>query len=460
MTASFLLAMALTLCGRFTVDTLPLPSPGAQVILVGLDADKVGDIAFLDKSRLTIYPSAASTAPVSIDLGEGVTAFDLADLTGDGNADVLAVRGNQIVRIRILDGASQPQTVLFERPSLLSRPGLAPYSRVLVVQRGLRPLIALPQADGLEFLTLDGVLDMRLPASPNTGATGARFRAFNVSPAEGKLEWDCEEILQVDPVLPVDLQGPSPNRARQRKGTPSQMIDVAEKAPVAWPWFPLRTRGDDSRRVLYAAAPPQWRDTTLRVAHGIPAAENTSTPGESPSAAPGVSQVFPGMLLLPADDLPDFNRDGYTDVALWQSPFPGASFDALFRAATGGMWDVRVSVYLFDPEKSRYAAAPATSIRTQAPVPWFMPWESWSPLRNLVFRDLNGDGRTDCAWSTAANRFAVWIYEDGFPTQPTFEHTFSQPVQAIEFRADLNGDGATAIGLRSEQNLFVLRWTN
>jgi hypothetical protein len=199
---------------------------------------------------------------------------------------------------------------------------------------------------------------------------------------------------------------------------------------------------------LYASA-EAGKDTLIRVQHGA---------DESPprQVKVGPERRYPGRLILPDADLPDFNGDGYVDLLLWSTPEPGTSLDALTKVVAVATWPLRITAHLFSPDKGRYEPKVAGHTFCRLPVPWFLTFESGTPLRNCVLADFDGDGRTDCAWSTTPDSFSIWLYKDGLRAKPDFHSAFPEAISRVEFQADLDGQGRTAVGLRGSSNLYLI----
>jgi hypothetical protein len=411
----------------------------------------------LDGRILTAYSNADSGPAPVLEFPEGTTAFDIADLDGDGVTEVVAICGDRIMRYRFpASGAAAPPEDLFQLHTQLSAAPAAPYPCVLVVKRENRALLALPCETTFELRELNGTPVSSCPICTDAtkqASIGSPFSARSIDPPQAgpwnALEMAVDRLLEFNPELPPDL-APAPNpHPSERRGTRLHMRDAADQGEESWPWFPLLTTGPASVRVLYAFAPHDFRDTLVRVAE--------AKSGEK-GADPGPPRKYPGTLVMVEDELPDFNRDGYVDLLLWKAPEPGMSVDALTRAVSGGTWPLDLTVHLFAPEKNRYEPKPAARIACKVPVGWFLTMEPEGPMRNCVLRDLDGDGRTDFACSTAPNRFAVWLYgETGFAAQPDFDREFPEPITALEFAQDLDGRGRASVGLRTQTALYLLR---
>lgn len=263
-------------------------------------------------------------------------------------------------------------------------------------------------------------------------------------------------IIEFEPELPDDLLPLETRRLRYRRGTLSQARDAADQGPASWPWFPLRTDGARSRRVIYALAPPDSRNTIIRIQEF----EQEPASIAERNARLGPERWYPGALVLPGDGLPDFNKDGYTDLVLWRSPEPGTSVDSLTRILMQGIWPVDLTTHLFSVEKRRYEPVPSARVKCNAPVLWFLTSGSGVPLRHCVLRDFDGDGRTDLGCSTAPGIYSVWLYgKRGFGADPDHTQVVAGPLVAIDFCGDLETRGRTSLALRTEKALYVLRAT-
>ena len=461
------LIMMLAVAGSpvFEVTAVPLPDAEARCFLAPADADGVADVFVLDGLALSVYSPAPGAAPRTALLDEGTSAFDVADLEGDGQTELIAVCGCSIVQYRLAgevagadaERASGKRT-LFELETLLSGASGGPFPYVMAIEREGETVLALPCEHGLELRLPDGTLSAAYPIADEAVhpvSYGEPFCASsNVGTSIGApsaLEGRVSRYIEFEPAWPEDLQPlvaepyhRTDDWAR-RQGTPYER---------EWYWFPLRTDALPGRRVLYAPARPGYRDTLVWL-------WQPTSNGADPTlqdAPAGPKKRYPGILIDLEEDPADFNGDGYADLLFWQAPKPPMSVDGLTRAVLGRNWPLEITVHLFSTDKDRYEPKPAAHVETLIPVTWFLtePWEA--PMRHVVLRDFNGDGRTDLGCCNEPERFQVWLFsEQGFAANPDFSQTFPEPITDVEFKADLDATGRTSIGLRTEKALYVLR---
>ena len=447
---------------QFEALTIPLNHEEAGVFPAQIDAGSGADIFVLDGYTLAIYSGSAAQFLASIQLENGTSGFDVADVDGDGRSEIIAVCGERIQRYAIpKDGTAATPVELFTLRTWLSEPEMKPSRCVLVVEREGRALLALPREKAVELHALDGSLVASYPVHEKPPDKEDRystssFYTTTVEPSSlggrDAVERSVQRLIRYEPELPEDLahtkQPDNPNRTWY-----GAAFSAARGKVDQWPWFPLRTSGASPERVLFAAEQPPIQEMRIRIWRPMP---DEKVPKEKQGNI-GRERRYPGTQLDIGQDLPDFNHDGYADLILWRSPMPGMSADSLMRAITAGVWRVDVAVHLFNPEKDRYEPIPAASITCSVPIMRFINYYN-PPLECCVLRDLDGDGRTDFACSTGVGRYSVWLYgETGFQEKPDFDGTFSDRISGIEFRSDLEGKGRTSIGIRTKKALYVLK---
>jgi hypothetical protein len=445
----------------FDVYTIPLSNSQNCVFLAQAAADARPSVFVLDGNTLTIYPVGAPAAPSVITLEPGTSAFDVADINGDGRNEIIAVFGDRIVRYPIpaAGEASAPQN-LFMLHTQLGVPGVGPYPHVLAIQREGRTLIALPCENTFELRSADGKLVSSYPIgvdAPRRVSYGSPFLALSDDPAYlgrgNALQMSVDRHIEFVPELPPDIMPEEIEASFHRERSYYRMRVAAEREIEEWPWFPLKTDGSTLQRVLFASSPRDALETLVRIRENKSPADDLSEKG----ATTGPERRYPGVIVLTDDDLPDFNHDGYTDLLLWKAPMPGITVDALTRALTGRSWPLQLAVHLFSPEKRRYEPTPSAHIACTVPIDWFFMMEDTSPIRCVALRDFNGDGHTDMGCCVAPHRFSVWLYGDkGFAEQPDFTQTFPEPVTRLAFCEDLDGKGHTSLGIRTQKALYVL----
>ena len=466
MTPLALALIAACLPAAFQVQAIPLSSPNACTFLAHADTDAIADLFVIDGDTLTVYPSSSNRTSFVIPLIEGASVVDVADVDMDGVSEVVAIAGDRIMLYEIpTSNAALPPQELLRLHTQLADPAPQPAPHVLVVRNEGRQLLALPCENTFELRSIDGAVVATYPIGPEAHqrvSYGTPFSASSVYPPHigrrDALELSIHRSIEIEPELPADLLAVEPPARERRRGTPAQARRAAGLEDESWPWFPLKTdggsAGDASPRVLYASAPPDYRDALIRVRQS----QGRDTALNEKPASIGPERRYPGSLMLLENDLPDFDHDGYVDLLLWKAPEPGVSVDALTAVLTAGVWRVDLTVHLFSPEKNRYKPVPATHITCEVPIAWFLSMGPEGPLHHCVLRDFDGDGRTDFGCSTAPNRFSIWCYtETGFSVQPDFDQVFPQPITGVDFRADLEGQGRTTIGLRTQTSLYLIR---
>jgi len=461
MMSAALLPVFLVSAFFFDVWEIPLSDPAAPVFLAHADADKTTDVFVLNGNNLAAYSTGLKRPPTMAGLPDGTSGFDVADIDEDGVSEIIAVCGDNIMSYKLVPAGSAPVAkTLFVQHNQLSAPAVQPFPYVMVVRHEGAPLLALPCENTFELRRFDGALIASYPIGSVTShriSYGSPFSAAWVDPPQsgppGSIEAEVNRVIAFEPELPPDLLPVAAQSPGYRRGTLLQARDAAGAGPGSWPWFPLKTDGSTGQRALYALAGPDYRDSVVCVRDAK--SENIDLSGKNVVVGP--QRRYPGVLCVLPEDLPDFNGDGYVDLLLWQAPEPGLSVDSLTRVVLGQKWTVNLTAHLFSPRKNRFEPRPAAHIALQIPVDWFMSMTASGPLRHVVLRDFDGDGRTDLGCAVGRNEWAVWLFgNDGFAARPDFSRQFDEPIEHVEFRASLDGGAATALGLRTRTWLYML----
>ncbi len=461
MTALIAFAWIASGAALFDVQTYPYSDAGAVCFVAEMGGDREAELFVLDGQRLTVYMNGLAEEGRSIEFGAGTSAVDIADISGDGLSDVIAIRGEQVLKYGMEKGAWTEPVELFRLETIFSHGIHRPFLHVLVLKRAGTALLGLPREETFELHGADGRLLESYPIgmdAPHHVAYGRPFSCVSVDPPQlgppEALEFRVTRILAFKPslpadLLPVEMQGPT-----YRRATPRQARDAESLAPEAWPWFPLRKSGDEYSRVLYALSGEGMGDTLLRVQQ--PGAGKSS--GTEKQVQTGPPRRYPGVLMITGADLPDFNGDGYVDAILWKSKEPTPTIESLSRAVMGETWPVWISTHLFSPDKGRYSAEASSRIVLNVPVGWLLGAGMEGPARLGVLRDFNGDGTTDFGCLSRPNTFSAWSYgPKGFTETPQFERAFPEVLTAVDVRADLSGQGRTSLVLRGAKHFYLLK---
>ncbi len=445
----------------FTVSEIAIRQPGAHVFMAQLAEGGPPCLAVLDGSFLSFYSGIGAEPSFGLNLPPGASAVDVADIDADGRAEILAIEHGRVLRFDVVTagaGAPADPRVLFEAASMISGP--SPYPSVMAIPWEGKAAIAIPLEGGMQIRSPAGEILADFPAesqAPPQFLFAAPFAARTVASAQAgspgsSIEWVINASPDATPELP-ELLGPATPAPplSGRTGSPGLLREAGSRPPESWPWFSLRTGtgGGPFERVHFALAPPDYRGTSIsirRLGTGGP-----PTPDRAFSLSP--ARLYPGVLVAPRETLPDFNRDGYSDLLLWNTPTPGASIEGITRAVQEGSWPVLLSVHLFDPAQGIYAARPISLVRTGVPLSWFVELENGAPMRNLTLADFDGDGGCDLGLSNSPGSFSIWLYREGFSNEPSFRRPFRQTIRATEVLASAS---RPAVVLRGATALFVL----
>ena len=440
--------------GIFEPHTIPDVGPEALVFPARTRAEGPADLFILEDHKLRIYSADGGPAR-TVHLPQGASAFDVGAAHDDRDRDLIVVHGDKILQYSMSDESASP-VELFTMETIFSPPAAQPHPYVLTTTMDDRTLLALPTDDALELRRFNGELEARFPLTNQAHPSfGPSFSAWPVEPVQtapaGGFEMRVSHVYEKTVELPETMKHQPRQERPYRRVTPSQMTQIADLGPESWPWFPLRADGDDSIRVLYAPAQPDLSDTLIRLRHA-PTDEDDQT---------GVTLLparrYPGRLMDPSMDMPDFNGNGYVDLLLWSAPKPTSSIDSIVRTLIGRTWPIRITVHHYDPIRERHEPTPSAIITCRLPVLWMMIHEDGTPLRNVVLQDFTGDGRTDCAWSCDEHTFQVWrSRETGFSDRPDRTYEFPEPGMRIEQRVDFDGLGRTSLVFRGETTVLWL----
>lgn len=449
----------LSLGALMTLHEIPLEQPDAVCFIADANGRGDGDLFVAGTKDVLIYPGATGEETWRVTFDGPVSALDVADTDGDGLPEMLAVSGRKIQKYA-LGPEPSPPVILFEAENQWDAPASSPFPCVLVVPRNGRPLIALPANGALELRSTHGEIMESFPLGPDAARRVSFGRPFTVqslrhaaADGAGGLEWRVAKVEAFVPRLPGDLAVAEPFSARQGWGS-ARMAAAAGKGAESWPWLPLRTDKNSDERVLFAYPPPPARETLIRT-------RRAQTPGQGSGRELKLSdpQRYPGFLAPPEEILPDFNQDGFADAIFWNAETPAPTVGAVTRAAAGGVWSARLTLHAFLPAQGRYAPEPFTVIPLSLPVGWLAKaFSAEPPLPFLIPADFNGDGRSDLLCPTATDTIGIWVSTpSGMRPAPHETHRFSQPVESVALRADLDRRGRSSVIFRSGGMLHVLR---
>lgn len=449
----------LALGAVFDVQTIALKTPGAQVQIAETDQDGTADLFVLDGGALRIFDDADAARASEIALAPDAAAVDIADVDGDGFNEAIVLAGDRVLNYPLVGARRGEAAELFRAATQYTGSRAGASFRVLCVAHEGAMHLALPMENTIELRTMAGEIVASYPIGPERGAgvvLGEPFQArvldAPMAGAPGALEIRVSRLYAFRPELPAPLRPmglPLP-AARARGGM--RLQDAADTLPESWPWFALRRQGDTAERCYVSQKVGERVETMLHVQRYA---------GSGDLRGPltlGPARRYPGAPLLFSGPPPDFNGDGFNDLATVQFAPPPPSADAVARALGTGGWPAEVTVYLYAPEEGRFSAKAWAHARLEAPLDSIWRGSALYAAGLAVARDFNADGRDDFACLAARGKYSVWISgERGFSAQAEQEIPIEKAVDTIEFQETLRRGSAVAIGLRGAAQLYVLR---
>jgi hypothetical protein len=452
----------------FNVAIVPAQGEGQQVYFAAIDSNRIADLVVQTGRDLHIRLDDGQEHAFSIP--DGVSAYDIYDLGGDGRSKLIAIRGYEVLVLDPLTNSAETSVggPLFEAESLYAMPTTEPYRQVLVKRYQQQTAILLPQAERLVAYSLDGSILGEFPNLPDAPRYVAEFTSSTwfqddrMTP--GANVTSITQESELIPNLPPELRPPdSPLSIAYGRYYNSSSILPAffglelKAGDHAGTWDGTLI-SSDTNRVRFAVVRNDDAGNRLVFLRDLPLAEDGA---DWAGAKDGPVRKYPGR--IPSEygwsgsllyDRPDFNGDGFMDLILWNAPQPGMSVDSIMRTVIGRTWPIRLTVHLYSPDKQRFEPKPAHAINCKVPVTWFL---EWGPIRNLSLADFDGDGKTDIALSTDEKEYKVWLAANGFTGNADWTHVFPEPVENLLQTADLGGNGRSSILLRGEKNLYLLQ---
>lgn len=462
MMLTLLLTCATALGAPITIQELPWRSGHSTVFVADFDMDGRGEVAVLTENRLDVFERSRREPSFSLSIPSGTAVMDVLDADEDGNADIIAVSGADILRIPVVsEDEDQSAIVCFSRDNQYSDYTGIPFPGVLVVMREKTPLVALPCDDALELRTLEGKLIDSYPigmAAPRRLSLGQPFSVWANPHAQlgtpDALEFRVSSVSTYKPLLPdhslpIRIAEPS-----GRLGTARQQREAATLDPERWPWFTIHTNDTRMVRALYARSDAPGGETLMRVRH-VPM---EGTPGVAAGDDTGPVRRYPGLLLRHPEVLPDFDGDGFHDLLLWKSKRIAPTVDGLARAVAKGTWPIWIIAHRYVPEKKRFSDEAFAQIEVELPLAWYLNSGGASPFRTVFLNDMDGDAQSDFGCLIDEQTLAIWRSQaEGLQSEPGFRHRFPEAVLGVEFEEDLEGQGRKTVVLRTRNHLYLLR---
>ena len=439
----------------FDVERVAGAASNTRVFLAQADGDAAPEIFVVSGFTLTMLKDDGNPKAVTYTLDDATSVIDVADPDGDGIPELYSVVGTEIRwRSLALAGSASTSTVLFSRDTLLARADAGPRPYVLATRWRGRPALALPESEGLVIVSIAGEVLHRFPMeSTDRGHPRPTYALPPQAGGPGALEFWVDNTFDAR----VALEGDEPSDdllLSARRASYAQAREASKLPPEDWPWFLLAPATDPERRVMYALSDPGRGDTLLR----IRGRRTRDAPAATAPFAYSPERRYPGTIIVPPQTPPDFNADGFADLLLWSSPRPGTSIDSLMRAAQTRNWPVRLSTHVFSPTRNIYEGQPVARIEVRLPLAWTLMPKNGLPLRHLVLRDINGDGRTDVALATGPARFALWLCKSPgfFSKDPDCTAELPEPIREVALVADMGEDRPSIIALRGDKAVYVL----
>ncbi len=399
--------------------SLPAPSTLAQAVLLQTDGDAAPEWGVFDGETLVVADISSDYPPVTYAVPKDASLFDLRDTDRDGKPEMALVRAGRIEYWRDAARVTQDAAnVTIEHPALAAFSFRQPRPYPLFVERRGEDFLSVPLGAEPPVWTLEGTRVNPLAPGVEESLALSQFQVWEaVTPPAFDHDTTEFRLSQVyERATPATAAG----RSSARRGGGTQRARDAANAPSEdWPSFSI----SNTERALYALAPPDYRDTLIRV-------ERVGNDG-SAARASSSPRRYPGVLIAPQETGADLNADGYADLLLWRAPSPSMSMDAVVRAAQSGTWNVMITVHLYEPSAHRFAARPIEWFQANAPVMRVLEGGVRGPFEYTALEDIDGDGRMDIVTTGAGNELTAWRFTDKREAEPWLSTTFEDPIEEI-----------------------------
>lgn len=432
---------AFCLLGTFELVRIPMEKDENVLMLLGPTDDSHRYVVLTDHLHMHAAEDSDTSVRLEVPLPAGV--YDIEPPDVGGAISVIAIEGREVRRYRFREvGQSVKPDLLFELDAPYPTASISGL-HILLVTYDNQKLLAIPEAESLKLYDLSGTLVRTVAAPAHVAPMPTISKHYEVGKEKNK--W----TVVVEPSAPMGWPLPDPLQAIGLGAmhlVPMSSRRIYVKGETA---LVIRTEVDQLTFAVPVAAENPDTKTVLRYRR----ARKIGASGFDNVQEQTAAVSFPGYLLSTEHQLPDFNGDGYGDLALWSFPEPVGSPDALLRALSSQSWPAKCSIHLFNPGVNRHEAKTSTRLDVR------FGSMNLFPERAIVARDVNNDGCSDLAMSLARDSFSLWLWKKGkgFDSKPEFVACLPEPLKHIERSLPLR-DGGTAMGLRTDNALFVLAY--
>lgn len=436
-----LMMAALCLLGTLDLVRIPMEKDENVLMLLAPTDDSHRYAVLTDRLHLHAADDSDTSGRLEVPLPAGV--YDIESPDVGGAIGVIAIEGREVRRYRFREvGQSVKPDLLFKLDAPYSTANSSGLQILLVTLDGQK-LLAIPGVEGLKLYELSGTLVHTIPAPAHVEPTPTMGRHYEVGKEKSRWTVVVEPSARMGWPLPDSLQAIG-LAALHLVPLSSRRIYVNGETALV-----IRTDVEQLMFVVPVAAETADTKTVLRYRR----ARKIGASGFDNVQEQTAAVSFPGYLLSTEHQLPDFNGDGYGDLALWSFPEPVGSPDALLRALSSQSWPAKCSIHLFNPGVNRHEAKPSARLDVR------FGSMNLFPEQAIVARDANNDGCSDLAISLAIDSFSLWLWKKGkgFDSKPDFVARLPEPLKHIERSLSLR-EGGTALGLRTDNALFVLAY--
>jgi hypothetical protein len=433
---------------EFNVQQYSAESENATLYILPSIVSSAPDIVILDDTALTLHRSNSASKTLSHTIPNNTLFFDLIDTDKNGVPELFVLTPDEIRHYP----ASNNQTTVQLFPITPSLPWSVkqPFLHPLIFPYNDTHLVAIPDRENFILKNLDGKKISSLPKliSDTHSLFSIPIEPNQLAP-QGAFEFRIDSLLSTLVSVPQELRSKTPKRSFTTV-TPRQLRDSEQLEFNQWPSFPLEPDSDTPTKVVYASYPPEHINTVIRIKRKLP--RNTPTTAEPYRYSS--KRIYPGMIGISEAGLPDFNNDGFNDLLLWKIPMPGQSVSSLINSVQAQTWPLEISIHLYNQSKGIYEARPTARIKLTVALQYILTRQNQSPLHNLSFEDLNGDGNSDIVFSPRPNQISAWLFDDSLNNTPDYTSEFSDEVTLITIHRTNTRNHINSVLLRGKRSIY------